>query len=76
MKNIEQLATKFRKAIDMALEAGEFAGDSIYRRFPRACSEIRVICWLSICWIRVSKQSMSVERIGAKQMGMDNPMRG
>ena len=37
MKNIEQLATKFRKAIDMALEAGEFAGDSIYRRFPRAC---------------------------------------
>lgn len=27
MKNIEQLATKFRKAIDMALEAGEFAGD-------------------------------------------------
>lgn len=38
--------------------------------------EIRVICWLSICWIRVSKQIMSVERIGVKQMGMDNPMRG
>ena len=37
MNNIEQLATKFRKAIDMALEVGEFACDSIYRRFPRAC---------------------------------------
>ena len=37
MKYIEQLATQFRKAIDMALEAGEFDNDSIYRRFPRAC---------------------------------------
>ena len=37
MKDIEQLATQFRKAIDAALEAGEFDNDSIYRRFPRAC---------------------------------------
>lgn len=37
MKDIEQLATQFRKAIDMALEAGEFDSDSIYRRFPCAC---------------------------------------
>ena len=36
MKDIEQLATQFRKAIDEALEAGEFDNDSIYRRFPRA----------------------------------------
>lgn len=37
MRNIEQLATKFRKAIDVALEAGEFDNDSIYCRFLRAC---------------------------------------
>lgn len=37
MRNIEQLATQFRKAIDVALEAGEFDNDSIYCRFPRAC---------------------------------------
>lgn len=37
MKNIEQLATQFRKAIDLALEAGEFDDDSIYCRFPCAC---------------------------------------
>ena len=37
MRNIEQLASKFRKAIDVALEAGEFDNDSIYCRFPRAC---------------------------------------
>ena len=45
MKDIEQLATQFRRAIDLALDAGEFDNDSIYRRFPRACAaEIRVIC--------------------------------
>lgn len=38
--DIEQLATQFRKAIDLALEAGEFDDDSIYCRFPRACCEI------------------------------------
>ena len=70
MKEIEQFATQFRRAIDLALEAGEFDNDSIYRRFPRAC------CGDTSCWIRVSKQIMSVERIGVKQMGMDNPMRG
>ena len=37
MKEIEQFATQFRRAIDLALEAGEFDNDSIYRRFPRAC---------------------------------------
>ena len=37
MENIEKLATQFRKAIDMALEAGEFDNDSIYRRFPHGC---------------------------------------
>lgn len=37
MKEIKQFATQFRKAIDLALEAGEFDNDSIYRRFPRAC---------------------------------------
>ena len=36
MMDIEQLATQFRKAIDLALEAGEFDDDSIYCRFPRA----------------------------------------
>ena len=44
--------------------------------FHVLAAEIRVICWLSICWIRGSKQIMSVERIGVKQMGTDNPMRG
>lgn len=37
MKNIKQLATQFRKAIELALEAGEFNDDSIYRRFPTGC---------------------------------------
>lgn len=37
MMDIAQLATRFREAIDLALEAGEFDNDSIYRRFPRAC---------------------------------------
>lgn len=37
MGDIEQLTTQFREAIDLALEAGEFDNDSIYRRFPRAC---------------------------------------
>ena len=37
MKEIKQFATQFRRAIDLALEAGEFDNDSIYRRFPRAC---------------------------------------
>lgn len=37
MMDIEQLATQFRKAIDLALEAGEFDDDSIYCRFPCAC---------------------------------------
>lgn len=37
MKDIAQFATRFREAIDLALEAGEFDSDSIYRRFPRAC---------------------------------------
>ena len=37
MKEIEQLAIKFRRAIDLALDAGEFDSDSIYCRFPRAC---------------------------------------
>ena len=45
MKEIKQFATQFRRAIDLALDAGEFDNDSIYRRFPRACAaEIRVIC--------------------------------
>ena len=37
MKEIKQFATQFRRAIDLALEAGEFDNDSIYCRFPRAC---------------------------------------
>ena len=37
MKEIKQFATQFRREIDLALEAGEFDNDSIYRRFPRAC---------------------------------------
>ena len=37
MKEVKQFATQFRRAIDLALEAGEFDNDSIYRRFPRAC---------------------------------------
>lgn len=37
MKEIEQLATKFRTAIDLALESGEFDSDSTFCRFPRAC---------------------------------------
>ena len=61
MKDIEQLATQFRKAIDAALEAGEFDNDSIYRRFPRACcgdtSEnryptLKTYCILSLCSIK------------------------
>ena len=35
---------------------------------------IRVICWLSICWIRISKQIMSAERIGEKQMRIEKPL--
>lgn len=37
MRKIVQLATEFRKAIDLALEAGEFDNDIIFRRFPRGC---------------------------------------
>ena len=44
MKEIEQFATQFRRAIDLALEAGEFDNDSIYRRFHVLAAEIRVIC--------------------------------
>ena len=77
MKKIKQFATQFRRAIDLALDAGEFDNDSIYRRFPRACAaEIRVICQLSIYWIKVSKQIMSVEHIGVNRMETDNLMRG
>lgn len=36
--------------------------------------EIRVICWLSICWIRISKQIMSAERIGEKQMRIEKTL--
>ncbi len=35
---------------------------------------IRVICWLSICWIRISKQIMSAERIGEKQMRIEKSL--
>lgn len=38
--------------------------------------EIRVICWHSIYWIRVSKQIMSVEHIGVNRMETDNLMHG
>ena len=51
----------------------KFDNDSIYCRFLRAV-EIRVICWLSICWIRISKQIMSAERIGEKQMRMEKSL--
>lgn len=37
MKNIKQLAVQFRKAIELALDEGEFDDDSIYRRFPSGC---------------------------------------
>ena len=37
MKDIKQIAIRFREAIDSALEAGEFDNDSIYHRFPCAC---------------------------------------
>lgn len=37
MDNIKQLALQFRKAIELALENGEFDGDKMYRRFPHAC---------------------------------------
>lgn len=76
MKDIEQLATQFRKAIDMALEAGELIAISYIADSHVLAAEIRVICWLSIFWIRESKQIMSVEHIGAKQMGTDSPMHG
>lgn len=37
MKNLERLTAKFREAIDLALKAGEFNGDSVYCRFPFFC---------------------------------------
>lgn len=37
MRDLEQLAAQFRKAIESALEAGEFHDDSLYRNFPHAC---------------------------------------
>ena len=37
MTELERLAVQFRKAIDLALEAGEFDDDSIFRGFPCAC---------------------------------------
>lgn len=37
MKQIRDLAICFRNAIELALNAGEFDDDILYRRFPRAC---------------------------------------
>ena len=51
MKEIEQFATQFRRAIDLALEAGEFDNDSIYRRFPRACCGDTSDLWVRASFI-------------------------
>lgn len=44
MKEIKQFATQFRKAIDLALEAGEFDNDTYIADFHVLAAEIRVIC--------------------------------
>lgn len=73
MEEIEQFATQFRiwRWKQESLITTAYIAD-----FRVPVAEIRVICWPSICWIRVSKQIMSVEHIGANQMEMDNLMRG
>lgn len=37
MNNIDMLASKFRKAIDSAISAGEFQNDFSFSHFPRGC---------------------------------------
>lgn len=37
MNRIEYLATEFRRAIEDAINAGEFDDDINFRRFPRGC---------------------------------------
>lgn len=76
MKEIEQFATQFRRAIDLALEAGEFDNDSIYRRFPRACCGDTSDLLAQYLLDKGIKKIMSVEHIGVNRMETDNLMHG
>ncbi len=44
MKEIEQFATQFRRAIDLALEAGSLITTAYIADFHVLAAEIRVIC--------------------------------